>query len=201
MYYKRLSPIGTFDAYGNMLETWRSASNTRGTDYDIYSSLSDAQAGTNPWRGYCNYDDGGVAFPRDCQPTSNGAACWNSLSRNTPASYRFSVTINAKKEGPAEPAGSPNTTAGNRIGNVSRMAVYSLSERRVGYSTKSKGRCERVPAEDYEWNPCTTSTTTTATTTTSVSCYYFPNALCLSFLLAVALWLYPSHHIIHLFIH
>jgi len=66
------------------------------------------------------------------------------------------------------PVPSPNATAGNRTGNVNRMAVYSLSERRVGYGTKSKGRCENVTAEVHEWKPCTTTTTTTATTTMSV---------------------------------
>jgi hypothetical protein len=50
-----------------MLVTWSSSGNTLGTDFNLYSTLEDAKADSNPWP-FCNYDDPGVAFPRDCGP-------------------------------------------------------------------------------------------------------------------------------------
>ena len=51
-----------------MITYWSSKSNTIHKDFDIYSSLDDAKNDKNPWK-FCNYDDKGVGFPRDCGPT------------------------------------------------------------------------------------------------------------------------------------
>ena len=52
-----------------MTDSWMdNPSNVMGTDFNLFSTESDALAGTNPW-AICNYNDPGVAFPRDCGPS------------------------------------------------------------------------------------------------------------------------------------
>ena len=81
IYYKRITNIDSFDAYTYMIDTWKSDSNVLGTDFNLYSTLEDVLAETNPWT-YCNYDGaaGIVAFPRDCGPLGNIGGNWNGLS-------------------------------------------------------------------------------------------------------------------------
>lgn len=55
----------TFDLYSNLANTWASAGNVLGTDFNMYSTYADAQAGVNGWQS-CNFDDSGVGYPRDC---------------------------------------------------------------------------------------------------------------------------------------
>lgn len=74
-----------------MMVTWSSTQNDMGVDFDIYSSLQDALEQTNAWT-YCNYDDVGTGFPRDCG--ANGVVHWDwiSLTRTDGVqNYRFSV--------------------------------------------------------------------------------------------------------------
>jgi uncharacterized protein (DUF1501 family) len=65
-----------WDAYQELLVTWTAS----GFHYkfDIYSSLADALAEENAWT-YCNGNDKGIGFPRDCGPTGYHAGQWNSL--------------------------------------------------------------------------------------------------------------------------
>lgn len=68
-----------------------------------------AQAGINAWQ-FCDYDDGqgpagGVAFPRDCGPSSVAYAQWNSKGSVTSAqpSVRYEVLV------PPPPASLPSS--------------------------------------------------------------------------------------------
>ena len=60
VYYKRRhgTTFAFFDLYSNTYD-WSSTYNTLGNEFNLYSSLDDAIAGTNAWT-YCNYDDPGV---------------------------------------------------------------------------------------------------------------------------------------------
>ena len=58
---------------------WFSADNVMGTDFDLYSTYDDAIAETNAW-AYCNYDDPGIGFPRDCGVSGGVGGQWNSFT-------------------------------------------------------------------------------------------------------------------------
>jgi hypothetical protein len=63
--YKRITPIPSgWSAYA-LTNTWTSASNKVNEDFMLFGSESDMHAGTGAW-AYCNYDDPGTGFPRDC---------------------------------------------------------------------------------------------------------------------------------------
>lgn len=90
IYYKRLTPIpdaGSEDGQVYFLDlflnNWFSTpANKLGTDFELYSSYEDALTGTNKWK-FCNYNDPGVGFPRDCSDTTKGKWYqWNSYIRS-----------------------------------------------------------------------------------------------------------------------
>lgn len=71
--YKRLTPIGDWDFFRLLHFDWFSnkpidgkpISNQMYIDFVLYDNISDAKADVNAWK-FCNYDDPGVGFPRDC---------------------------------------------------------------------------------------------------------------------------------------
>lgn len=73
--YLRETPVGSLDAYGLFVDKWSSANNKMGTDFEIYDTLEDAAAGHGAW-SYCNYDDAGVGYPRDCGKTTKTNYLW-----------------------------------------------------------------------------------------------------------------------------
>ena len=80
IYYKRINPVPTtLDLYDNLLNNWFSVDNTLNVDFELYSSYEDALAGQNKWT-FCNYDDEGVGFPRDCGPEGYIPSNWASFS-------------------------------------------------------------------------------------------------------------------------
>jgi len=83
VYYKRLTALPTADVYllDLFMNNWVSAQNSMAAgDFELYSTYEDALAGTNQWT-YCNYNDGGIGFPRDCGPTGHVSHQWNSFTR------------------------------------------------------------------------------------------------------------------------
>jgi len=82
--YKRLTAKAGSALNGSDLFTtnWFSDGNVLNTDFALYSSLEDAKSDTNRWN-YCNYDDAGIGFPRDCAPQSTNQihGQWNSRTR------------------------------------------------------------------------------------------------------------------------
>ena len=81
VYYRRLTafPSGT-SIYDLLHTTWLSAGNTRGIDFQLYSNYKDAIAATNAW-SFCNYNDNGIGFPRDCGPNKLISHQWQSATR------------------------------------------------------------------------------------------------------------------------
>ena len=71
--YKRLTPIGDWDFFRLLHFDWFSnkpiggkpITNQMYIDFVLYDNISDAKADVNAWK-FCNYDDPGVGFPRDC---------------------------------------------------------------------------------------------------------------------------------------
>jgi hypothetical protein len=78
--YKRTNRNNLADVNGYKLftDTWSSVENAVGEDFQIYGSETDMLADTNRWL-YCNYDDPGVGFPRDCGPNGNVNSRWFSM--------------------------------------------------------------------------------------------------------------------------
>jgi len=81
--YKRHASAGAYpgDAHALFTYLWAKADNAFHTDFDIYPSLEDARAGTNPWQ-FCNFSDEpqpnhfNVGFPRDCGPAVYQPHIW-----------------------------------------------------------------------------------------------------------------------------
>eukprot|EP00808_Paulinella_micropora_P003087 g64155.t1 len=99
IFYRRRR-FDQWNAYSNMWRTWSitaANANVPNVDFGLYSSLSDALANVNPWQ-FCNGDDPGVGFPRDCGPQAASSWQFNSLTRGGPEVffyiYRGIVTCN-----------------------------------------------------------------------------------------------------------
>jgi len=54
--------------------------NTLNVDFSLHSTFLDAFLGTNGWT-FCNYNDPGIGFPRDCGPNGKVNFQWNSYTR------------------------------------------------------------------------------------------------------------------------
>ena len=65
---------------------WFDANNKCGDDFNIYSSYTDALTNKNPWK-YCNFNDAGVGFPRDCGLSGLVGGQWTSWVRNRKATF------------------------------------------------------------------------------------------------------------------
>ena len=61
------------------LLNWFSKGNKINVDFELYSNYNDAKKRRNKWR-FCNYDDPGVGFPRDCGPNGYKAYQWHSVN-------------------------------------------------------------------------------------------------------------------------
>ena len=59
---QRLTDLQSFNPYSYMINTWSSSNNILNVDFELYSTMEDLENGVIKWP-YCNYDDGGVAFP------------------------------------------------------------------------------------------------------------------------------------------
>jgi len=108
--YKRLTEVPSdMDLQDLFLANWFDKNNNLGVDFKLYSTFEDAQNDTNEWQ-FCNYNDPGIGFPRDCGPVSAIGSQWNSLTRggkndisyyvwDTEAATKYSrlVTTSAKR--------------------------------------------------------------------------------------------------------
>jgi len=88
MGYKRLTKKREVDYETLFLENWfnstvEGGSNVLHEDFELYSSFSDAQENLNAWQ-FCNYNDPGIGFPRECGPTMKTSFEWNSRNRTIP---------------------------------------------------------------------------------------------------------------------
>ena len=89
IFYRRLTPMPcTFSIYSTMFYTWASANNDLGTDFNLYSSWEDLQAGVNAWPT-CTFDFATIGFPLTCAPAgvtqsvSGAYDQWNSLTQGS----------------------------------------------------------------------------------------------------------------------
>eukprot|EP01052_Picozoa_sp_SAG31_P017872 SAG31_NODE_1241_length_9165_cov_4.706155_2_plen_331_part_00 len=92
LYYKRLTDLDTFGPYDLLKENWVDTNNVINVNFAIYSSYQDALGGTNAWE-YCNYNDAGVGFPRDCGMTGPTGRQWNSWTRGGQPHVAWSIDM------------------------------------------------------------------------------------------------------------
>eukprot|EP00729_Bicosta_minor_P027223 gene27223-24956_t len=90
IFYKRLTAIPDgFSLYNTLYHTWASKDNQLNVDFALYSTYEDALRDLSRWT-FCNYDDNGVGFPRDCGPTGYVGGQWNNPGRHN---YGFYVDV------------------------------------------------------------------------------------------------------------
>ena len=83
IYYRRFTPMpDDFDLLDTLMNNWFDKNNTLGVDFNLYSSYLDAYYDTKPWT-YCNFNDRGIGFPRDCGPTGKVGHNWNAYWRTS----------------------------------------------------------------------------------------------------------------------
>ena len=66
---------------------------TFNTDFELYSTLNDAIAGRGRWR-YCNFNDPGIGFPRDCGIERGLGYQWQSKRRGGRTTWKIYVYDN-----------------------------------------------------------------------------------------------------------
>ena len=72
-----------FDMLKMVLEDWFTVpNNVLGTNFDLYDTYEDALAQTDKWM-FCNYNDAGVGFPRDCGKTGKVTNNWNAINHES----------------------------------------------------------------------------------------------------------------------
>jgi hypothetical protein len=104
--YKRLTRVQSshiMSIYDLFTDTWSIKSseyNYFNVDFKLYSSVLDAEQDKNPWK-FCNGDDPGVGFPRDCGPTGNVPSKW--IAKNSRRKCGASQTITLKIGQPSIP--------------------------------------------------------------------------------------------------
>lgn len=93
LYYKRITPVRQFSVYDNF-HYWQSYQNNLNTDFKLYQSYADLLNDRNGWT-FCNYDDPGIGFPRDC---GGDGGQWNSLTRGGQPNVKYSLLSLGKFE-------------------------------------------------------------------------------------------------------
>eukprot|EP00929_Paragymnodinium_shiwhaense_P001653 TRINITY_DN101892_c0_g1_i1.p1 TRINITY_DN101892_c0_g1~~TRINITY_DN101892_c0_g1_i1.p1 ORF type:complete len:583 (-),score=93.06 TRINITY_DN101892_c0_g1_i1:166-1914(-) len=107
IYYKRISPVGKWNAYVNMVHKWYSNNNVLNKDFKLYSSLEDAFADRNSWK-VCNYNDNGVGFPRDCGKRKRVGGQWNAIGgKRNGKGKKVAFFIHMGKPPPKAPKDAP----------------------------------------------------------------------------------------------
>ena len=95
IYYRRYTMLQSFDLYTSTYN-WESTNNILGTDFDLFSTLSDALSQSNPWT-WCNYDDNNIGMFGDCGPTGRVNSEWTSKDRGGDTASFFIYTATMEK--------------------------------------------------------------------------------------------------------
>lgn len=149
--YKRLTNSGNIQFRDLMLGTWRSwPSNYLNRDFELYSSMDDAENGINRWT-FCNYNDAGVGFPRDC-----GNAYWQWSATNFRGkSYHMNASkwikytkeeaASPKAQTPAETVSSAQSAASSAASPKAPTPAETASSAQSAASPKGKGKGKGTP--------------------------------------------------------
>ena len=81
IYYRRFTEMPEdFDLRDTLMNNWFDTNNAFNVDFALYSTHLDAYLDRNRWT-FCNFNDGGIGFPRDCGPNGRVNNQWNSYAR------------------------------------------------------------------------------------------------------------------------
>jgi len=90
--YKRLTSKGEIDFKDLFLGNWFSepagGKNIRTVDFNLFSSFENAKKNKDQWQ-FCDYNDDGIGFPRNCGPTGRATNEWNSMRRGGESDFAF----------------------------------------------------------------------------------------------------------------
>ena len=90
--YKRLTDSSNVDMYDLMHKNWfnevNGIKNKHKVDFNLFSTLDDAINDRNPWK-FCNFNDPGVGFPRDCGRDTPIGGQWQSKTRGGKITWEF----------------------------------------------------------------------------------------------------------------
>jgi len=100
IFYKRLTPLPeNFDILNLMMNDWTNTNNVLNTDFELYSTYIDALSGDTSKRWtFCNFNDLGIGFPRDCGPTGRVNWNWNSYYRGGGRAQHHAFYVEANPE-------------------------------------------------------------------------------------------------------
>ena len=148
-YYRRLTDMSDdFDLLDTLMNNWMSKDNMLNVDFAIYSSHLDAYYDTNRWQ-YCNYDDKGIGFPRDCGPSGRVSYNWNSYYRGGGYGYKHAFLLPA------------NTSFQSTVKNIAlgkparQQGVYNggVADRAVDGDTVGIYNWGGTTSTDYQEDP------------------------------------------------
>ena len=71
---------GSLNPYDLFTNNWFSSNNKLNKDFEIYSTELELRRSSNKWT-FCNYDDPGIGYPRDCGKNGHVAHTWFSIKR------------------------------------------------------------------------------------------------------------------------
>ena len=98
IYYRRLTPMPEgFNLLDTLMNNWFDVDNVLNIDFSLHSTYLDAFYGTNGWT-FCNYNDAGIGFPRDCGPTGRVNNQWNSYVRGGGSANHHAFLIPANPD-------------------------------------------------------------------------------------------------------
>ena len=112
IYYRRFDGDSGLPSDLDLLDTVKNnwfdnPNNIFNVDFKLYSSYADALNDTNSWT-FCNFNDPGVGFPRDCGPTGSIGYQWNSfVGRGGQTNIGFYVETPQQptdQDGPSSPS-------------------------------------------------------------------------------------------------
>jgi len=168
VYYKRITPM-VGSAYDLFTGTWSLyAGNVLNVDFKLYSTEFDVVADTNAWK-FCNGDDAGVGFPRDCGPSVAVGGKWMSSNKIRSCGYsnvqlHMRITelprnMNNKCVNPADETGLWDVGSPQSYTTSSQASVVSqgkpTSQSSEGWSGSSSRAVDGNTNSNYGSNSCT----------------------------------------------
>ncbi len=79
--YKRIKSNEDLNIHDLFTNNWFSKNNILNNHFKLYDNLSDAKEDKNAWK-FCNYDDSGIGFPRDCGKNNGIGGQWVSYNKH-----------------------------------------------------------------------------------------------------------------------
>jgi hypothetical protein len=128
---KIFGTVGEVNMYERAFYNWFSSNNMLNKDFELYSTYSDAIQGTNKW-SFCNYDDAGVGFPRDCGPTGFVGGQWNSKRRGGQKHWAIYIdTSDGVATVKSSPVSEDEFAPAPGLKKVNRSASRALADLRI----------------------------------------------------------------------